>query len=1185
MAGTKNSISSLLAQFLRLQKNSLEIINKLSNATTSKQDTVNVEFLDDNNVTSIVSIPSWGYIINEIKRLDSNIKTLTGLDDGNANVRNADGTVSRIYQSKPLTDPIAPSTLQVPSNFKFRSNHFFESFLNPLLFVTFDLDGQVDPGTKRVFVKRIIANTSTDAQRNYFDTNLKGRNDISDADYMNSLFGQGITYTIDESPEDLPLRVIRNRGSFSVLRVFDQTIPVTVGGQIINQNVRKYKLDIISYKDTISSSTNSDRQLKIGDLLMTSTGSKFEITNVDISESTVVLKRINGYDPVPIGLNALTLASEMLSPLQLNVNVGHDERQAIFIKAINDENHVTGSAYSNGVVFHSNEMLINTTDGTMNLNDFYKSQVADFGAQFLGNTKEKVIPSVYGLTPNSPSLSASSFKVVQINKQITQTNTSDKFANTVQTKVKLQNEIDSINKSIDQARSEISQLVTTSVTSSSGSTRESLLSKIDSLTKEKSTKTALLQTVIQDLNNLTATAPEITEAPKYRIRGFWPMPSPMTDGKTGNQDVVQFRVRYRYLTKQGNSTSTDEIKFIDNDGTERRATYSNWIEYKTDIRKKGYDTITKKYYWLDEDVQNGDVPNINQIDIPITAGEKVEIKVASVSEAGWPLNPLESDFSAPITVDFPEEFTTANGNSQYVEQNKNDQVLVSLQQDLSSRGLDSHLSTAFNSGDKYYAHVSDTISSGFFDATGRSLDLYQKLLSMDREISSLKALISVAKGVLSVYVKDNTGNTISVKRGSVVELFTGYYNELLDLTNLSNYGKIVSSLYTIELRNDTASPLELSSVIPGGQNLIALSNTDPTASSDYRDFRKYDLTPISLTGIKSTDVTVGLTGANCFIHTSPFQSSNSNSQFVYCRYKSVGFDEDLYFAPPASSTWNEDTGISGVPLDLGTLLPFNPTGPSTPGVSNSFVWTGTYDTINQVPLGNGKLNEFCIHIDHPTVSYEATQASPKIFKELVKPAQGPVGTKGFLYPAFRHSAGFEASNTEVFSPTVTNQTKGYQQLSYNRISNNSYGVGGDNHSYPEKLGFSPDDEFLIGKYSCGSYLYMAPSSHYPIQVEGSTSLAGKTLSPGTENAIVIPVLFQMRCQDKLGFVGGFRNSGTIRNVTYTKKIGIDIKVSNEEVFSFDLSISGSYTKSALASPTYSNFKDTLGYRRFDQPQP
>ena len=402
MAGTKNSISSLLAQFLRLQKNSMEIINKLSNATTSNQDTVSVEFLDDNNQTSTVSIPSWGYILNEIKRLDSNIKALSGLDDGNANVRNADGTVSRIYQSTPLVDPIAPANLQVPSAFKFRSNYFFESFLNPLLFVTFNLDGQVNPGTKRVYVKRIIANTTTDAQKNYFDSNLKGRNDISDLDFMTELTSQGINYFVDEDTVDLPLQIIRYNGSFSVLRVFDQTIPVTVGGQTINQNVRKYRLDVTSYKDIIASSSNADRQLKVGDKLMTSGGSRFEITNIDLSESTVVLRRISGYEPVPIGDGALKLDSEVLSPLQVNVNLGHDERQGVFIKAINDEYHVTGSSYSNGVVFYSNEMLINTSEGTMTLDDFYKNQVSDFGSQFLSNTKEKVIPSVYSIIPNSP---------------------------------------------------------------------------------------------------------------------------------------------------------------------------------------------------------------------------------------------------------------------------------------------------------------------------------------------------------------------------------------------------------------------------------------------------------------------------------------------------------------------------------------------------------------------------------------------------------------------------------------------------------------------------------------------------------------------------------------------------------------------------------------------------------------
>ncbi len=341
----------------------------------------------------------------------------------------------------------------------------------------------------------------------------------------------------------ISLRVIRYKGDFAVLRVFDTTVPVTIGGQIVNQTVRKYKLDTITYKDLISSGLNSDRQIKVGDHLMTKGGSKFEVTSVDLSELTVVLKRLSGYDPIPIGDGALTLSSEILSPLQVNVNIGHDERQGVFIKPINDNYHVTGSTYSNGVDFYSNEMIIGTSNGNMTLDDFYKTQVADFGSQFLSNTKEKVIPSVYGLTPNVPVLNSSNFKVVQINKQITQSTTSEKFAASVQNKVKLQNEIDAINKSIDQTRSELADLTTTSVTVSISSSRESLIAKIDSLTREKSTKTALLQTVIQDLNNISSAAPEVSESPKYRVRGFWPIPAPIEDGKSGSQNVIQFRVR------------------------------------------------------------------------------------------------------------------------------------------------------------------------------------------------------------------------------------------------------------------------------------------------------------------------------------------------------------------------------------------------------------------------------------------------------------------------------------------------------------------------------------------------------------------------------------------------------------------------------------------------------------------
>ena len=50
MAGTQNSISSLVAQFLRLQRNSLEIINGLNEVAVSTNDTVTIEYLDENNL-------------------------------------------------------------------------------------------------------------------------------------------------------------------------------------------------------------------------------------------------------------------------------------------------------------------------------------------------------------------------------------------------------------------------------------------------------------------------------------------------------------------------------------------------------------------------------------------------------------------------------------------------------------------------------------------------------------------------------------------------------------------------------------------------------------------------------------------------------------------------------------------------------------------------------------------------------------------------------------------------------------------------------------------------------------------------------------------------------------------------------------------------------------------------------
>jgi hypothetical protein len=1164
MSGTKNSFSSLIAQFLRIQKNSMEIVNKLNEVTTSSKDSVEIEFLMDDNTSQNIQVPSYGFLKSEINRLDQNVQALSGLENNTANIRKSDGTVAKIYQATVLKDPTSPTSLQVPSTFQARNNWFFESFLNPLLYISIDVENQIPVNSEKVFVKRIIANTQSTVQKQYFDNNLKGRNDLTDTDFISALQSQGIQYFTDEQINDLELRTIRYTGSFGVIRIFDEETQTTQNGITTTNTVRKYKLNGLRYTDTLSNTTNS-RTLTKGDTLITPGGTKYEISSIDTTSQTVVLKRLFGFDAIQIGNNSLTIYSNVLSDRAVDVNVGYDEREAIFIKSIDADFNVASSSYSPGVCFWSNELQINTSDGVKNLDSFYKSQVSDFGKIFIASAKENVIPAVYGQTPSAPSVSATNFKVIKINSQITDSKENVEFKNKIQVKTSLKNEIGSIDKAIDQTRKQLNELTTKSTAKTPTAEFKKLNDKLVSLTKDKSNRTDLLSTTITDINNLTVTTPELTRAPVYRVRGFWPIPEPIVDAKTGEQNIVQFNVRYRYLSLTGNSNGTTQIDYIDNDGVQKTGQFTNWTQFVSDLRKKVYDPNTGTYIWKVEDVSDANTVNINQLDIPITKGEKVEIQVQSISEAGWPTNPLTSAWSTSAVVEFPSDLSVQIDNTAYISQNESDKALVQIQTDLQAKGLDQHLSTSFTSGDKYYAHNTSVIASGFFDATGTAIDLFQKLTQIDNELQSLRALIAKAKGTLGVYIRSGS-TTNKINPGSTVNLFAGYYDQLIDLSNPSNQGKIATVIYYLELRNEAATPLELSSLIAGGQAVKA--PTTISGLTDYNNNRKYGDTPIQLSGITAAAVPVGTPATpGSFIQASGYQSANAYSQFIYPRYKSVGLDEDLYFNPLTSGTgWNISDGsaVSGTNYPInqyGIIMPFNPATTTVTGAGpNTSIWAGTYST--STPDGNGNLNEFCIHISHPDINDSNANTFPTLERPNVT-SGGPMD-----YPSFRHALGFEVDSSITSSVNTSGQTLSTQQLKY-YAPNSTSSFGTDDDAYPNKLGFIDSDEYLCGKYSCGSYLFVSPTDHSAIQIEGSTQLAKKTLNFGQENAITVPLIFQMRAQDKLGYIGGWRSAGNLKNITYSKKVGIDIQVKNEDLFSFDVLVSGSYTKTSLVSPAYS----------------
>jgi hypothetical protein len=338
-------------------------------------------------------------------------------------------------------------------------------------------------------------------------------------------------------------------------------------------------------------------------------------------------------------------------------------------------------------------------------------------------------------------------------------------------------------------------------------------------------------------------------------------------------------------------------------------------------------------------------------------------------------------------------------------------------------------------------------------------------------------------------------------------------------------------------------------------------------TEDYDKNRRYDIVPISLTGANSVS-------SGSLKQVAPFQSQQVKSMWLYSREKTVGLDEDMYLKandfnttsplPSVSPTYpylGTTIGLNLVPIDGYHLVPFDPTY-AVPATSiDANIWNGTGS--GTIANGGGHLSEYCIHKSHP----DAQSIVGWTTTDFRTPSLASDGNGGWImqYPKFYHAVYFSEDATSAFGKKQL-QRAGTAQGYLTATAPTA--LAPNNSLYPPKLGFLKNDEFLVGKYTCGSYLYIAPIDYVDIAVEGSTDLAKKLLQFGEDKGINIPLIFQFRCSDKLQYVGGFRQAGNITNISYTKKMGIDIQVRGEALFSFDFEVSCKFQQDSLVTPVY-----------------
>ena len=1196
---TNNSISSVIKQLLEINVNSLKTFERINEAVTTDKQTVPLELLTEDGTTKTVYVPAFGYMRRELERLDANIRSLTDLTDGTSKLKLADGTYQRIYTGTLKSPANDITALNRPTKFETKQNYFFEDFLTPLLTVNFDVTNQIQSDTERVLVKRLIIDTSFDFAAEYFNTELRGKDGLAYDTVIADLAANNIPFYDDEEVRDLPYKSTQYYGTFDVTSIDNVQREVLVNGTSTTQNIKLYTLDQLNYTDSEKGFSNTET-LRAGDELMVNSGkrsTKYRVKNIDTSTRQVELELVQGYESIKIGADQLRIYKASEIGTSVEINVGFDESTVVFVKAIDPDSNILAENWSPGAAIYSNDLTITLESGTVqSLGDYYKEEVADFG-QFIKALKEDAIPpATLGKTPDSPNLEPGNFTVIQINKHLTDNDAANKIKKLTSDKINTEEKLKQLDDTIAKKTASIS---TNKYPSAIAKDRD--INELSSLINERDSTTKLYSSLVNEINAISSGTGVAKVEPKFRVRGFWTIPDAKIVAETIPQQVVQFIVQYRYVSTSGKTSEIAQIPVNEN-GTQKTGVFSNWNEVKTGVRQRLKDETTGKFYWADTAIEDGQEVNFNQLDIPIQKGEVVEVRIKSISEAGYPANPVMSDWSETVRIEFPEGQLDTVNVSTLVDKNQTESAIVRINDQLTSKGVYRHIDDAFTANEKYFAHNSTTIASGFLSPEQTPISLFDKLTELENEITALQETISGIKGELTVKLVTEEGTVININKNTNNKVFAGYYTDEVADLNVKK-GHIVTKTFKLLLENTNATQLELIARIMGDRSLptfrssAATSNAvtyefgiDPDSGSGipekvindtfYTTEGKYDVVPVQYQNVSGDDLleTFGTNPVE-YNQLAPYQSAQRRGQFIYSRFMDISAENGLYFDTPVVSP------ATSTLADYEYLMSYDPT--TLPAISTSgsdFIWNGTFGTYDQANdeydvsgafgtstpnvtnlntiTSSGYDGGIYLHKNHPDLEniYASYQASAAVNTamaagevELILENQIKSGVIGTMAVP----ATFQAEDAN-----------GKKQLGYKHTHGLIGLINGTSYDRTLKMSFDANDQYLLGGKSCGSYLFVSPINSESLLVDGDNKFGRKYVTTGESNAVSIDVVYQYRMTDyagndpatDLGRIGGIMSTN-LSNLTYAKRIGIDVFDADGEQFSFDIEVFAKYKPS------------------------
>jgi hypothetical protein len=806
------NVVDYLTSIQKLTDTNLQILKTLNDSFYTKQNHLYAEVNDTTYV-----IPSFISLENRINALQENFENLIKSPETSEAYFNFDGNTRAIEVRKYSH---TPDSIKLPlvNNFNIESNDIFKDFLTPVPYINLSLP-ELPNDIVEVNVKKVSAKNTT--LKELFKNKLSYIESVTNEDgsittytkYNTSanisyseIYKMLLNYKDDadfveyDTVYKLPIRKNIGSGKYIIESVvsdiIDEDLNELITLKLRTNNTNPSYMNTLTYKmfdDTI------EKPLKPGDELLNFDGTgKVKIVEVHTSTNTLVVKVVNGEYLNFIGTDSYDTdndndihdfsklrfhaATDFTSDKYVKIPLEEDQYIFIAVAPLNSRMNIQ-SPWGQGLLLDTYKLMDN--DNINSFKTYYDKNVKNIGDVLFEMTSMITSPVTElseehfkYISQIKPVISKSDLQVMQINKHLNNSTTVKNIRDAYSQKKTALVELSEVQQKINDINT---QLTNISFDDTTG-IRNVYTAQLSQLNTKKNELNTVITKAMDNISlNVNSTDIPIENA-KYRIRGFYvPYNLGTINDEQLENHVIGIRVQYRYK-----NSSSELGTAVSMNGAFGNYIYSDWNNMSSFDKKKIATCVDGNYsYEYEISNENKNEPSYNQIDIPISQGESVDIRIKVLYDFGQPYITVTSDWSEITNIVFPEEFSKDVPILTIIEENNNDIETNRFNNILRTEGIETHVHDIITDQDITYFHRPDSIASGFYTNERRIIPLKDKLISLSNDIAELKNDVYGSEGLLNV----------NISAGDIDMTLYSDQENIINLEAYNNFTKAINTGY------------------------------------------------------------------------------------------------------------------------------------------------------------------------------------------------------------------------------------------------------------------------------------------------------------------------------------------------------------------------------------------------------